>query len=219
MITYSENKDLAFIDGYKFRKDSKTNYFLSSRKIDGRRKRLHVYVWEKENGNVPKGFQVHHINENKFDNEITNLQLLTISEHLSLHAKEQMQNLDKEEIKKRLDDAREKANEWHRSDEGRKWHLKQYEKTKDTLYKERTLVCKECGKTYKTISGGTSRFCSNKCKSKWRRESGIDDEIRKCEYCGKEFKVNKYAKKRFCSYECGFAAVPRGGNTNKNKKY
>ena len=44
-ITYKDG--YAYVDGYKFRKDSKTGYYLSSKKIDGRRPRLHVYVWEK----------------------------------------------------------------------------------------------------------------------------------------------------------------------------
>ncbi len=219
MIEYAENNDVAFIDGYKFRRDKKTGYYLSSTKIDGGRKRLHVYVWEKENGKVPNGYHVHHINENKYDNEISNLKLLTTKEHLSLHAKEQMEIVGKDEFNKRLDYARTKASEWHASEKGRKWHKKQYKATKALLHKERTLLCEQCGKTYKTVAGGHSRFCSNNCKTKWRKQTGLDDEIRKCEYCGKEFKINKYAKKKYCSYKCGFAAVPRGGDTSKNKKH
>ena len=219
MIKYAENRDVAVLDGYKFRRDKKTGYYLSSRKIDGRRKRLHVYIWEKENGRVPDGHHIHHINENKNDNEISNLKLLVEREHLSLHAKEQMEIAGKEELNRRLDHARIKASEWHASEEGHEWHKKHYEAMKTSLHKERELICEQCGKTYKTTAGGNSRFCSNNCKTKWRRQAGLDDEIRKCEYCGKEFKVNKYAKKKYCSYECGFTAVPRGGDTSKNKKH
>lgn len=36
---------------------------------------------------LQKGEIVHHINEDKVDNRLENLQLLTISEHMSLHYK------------------------------------------------------------------------------------------------------------------------------------
>lgn len=219
MIEYTENKDVAYVDGYKFRRDKKTNYFLSSKKIGDKRKRLHVYMWEKENGEVPKGYHVHHVNENKLDNDISNLSLLIEKDHLSLHSKENMERMDEEKRVKRLTCMREKATEWHKTEDGRAWHKEHYEKMKSSMHKERNLICQQCGKPYKTIAGGNSRFCSNSCKSNWRRASGVDDEIRKCERCGKEFKVNKYAKRKYCSYKCGFATVPRGGDTSKSKEH
>lgn len=47
---------------------------------------LHVYIWEKNNGIKPKGFEVHHIDENKLNFNIDNLELLTLSEHRRIHA-------------------------------------------------------------------------------------------------------------------------------------
>ena len=45
MVEYLENGDLALYNGYKFRKDKRTGYYLSSRIINGKRRRLHVYIY------------------------------------------------------------------------------------------------------------------------------------------------------------------------------
>ena len=46
----------------------------------------HVLVWEAHHGPVPAGFEVHHKNENKLDNRIENLQLVTRLEHKRIHS-------------------------------------------------------------------------------------------------------------------------------------
>ena len=92
MVEYLENGDLALYNGYKFRKDKRTGYYLSSRIINGKRRRLHVYIWECENGEIPNGYSVHHKDEDKSNNEISNLELMTNSKHTRLHAEEKARN-------------------------------------------------------------------------------------------------------------------------------
>jgi hypothetical protein len=42
---------------------------------------MHRYVWENINGKIPFGFDIHHINNDKSDNRIENLECLPKSEH------------------------------------------------------------------------------------------------------------------------------------------
>jgi hypothetical protein len=51
-----------------------------------KKKHLHIYFWEQANGKHPgKGWHIHHKDENKFNNEISNLELLKLGEHVSKH--------------------------------------------------------------------------------------------------------------------------------------
>ena len=112
---------------------------------------------------------------------------------------------DKRKEEKRINleqNARPKATEWHKSEEGRKWHKEHYKRTKAKLHIKHKKVCDYCNKVYETTNS-ESRFCSNACKSAWRRKEGLDNETRTCIYCNKEFVTNKYSKVITCSRSCG----------------
>lgn len=188
--------DYAIVDSLRFRKDKKTGYYLSTY-INGKRYRLHRYLYEKYKGNIPKGYEVHHKDHNKDNNNLNNLVLLSTKEHKLLHGRE-LTKEQREFYKNNLNEkARPKAIEWHKSEEAKEWHKEQYKKTLGNR-KPQKLICEQCGKEYEVINNGTNRFCSNKCKSAWRRESGIDNETRKCIICGEEYICNKYSKKAKC---------------------
>jgi hypothetical protein len=45
--------------------------------------RVHILVWEAFNGPIPEGMQINHINENKYDNRLENLNLMTPKENIN----------------------------------------------------------------------------------------------------------------------------------------
>ena len=55
--------------------------------INNRRVYEHRLVWEQHNGEIPKGYQIHHINGDKLDNRIENLEMISNSEHQKQHSK------------------------------------------------------------------------------------------------------------------------------------
>lgn len=195
-VTYVENGDLALFDGHKFRRDKKTGYYLCSTL----HVRLHRYVWEYFNGAIPKGYHIHHIDGNKANNDISNLAMMNEREHEQLHGA----IMSEEQRQWRRDNlaraARPKASEWHGSAAGHEWHKAQYARSLGTV-KERHFACEMCGKPF-VSKVTTSRFCSNPCKSKWRREAGLDNVERICPFCGTAFTSNKYSGAKFCSRSC-----------------
>lgn len=71
------------IDGFPVWVDAKGYKIIW---IDGRSVKAHVYLWEKENGPKPDGFDIHHIDCNKGNYELSNLELLSKSDHAKVHA-------------------------------------------------------------------------------------------------------------------------------------
>ena len=186
-------------DGVKYYPDKKGYWIGGTGKSI---KRLHVAVWEKYNGPVPKGFQIHHIDHDPNNNEIENLQLMSRSDHLSYHGQLMNKDLARENL---LNKAQPAAIEWHKSAEGREWHRTHYEESLADKW-EQTVEkrCPVCGKMFEAhaLIEKRSRFCSENCKAQYRRDVGIDNIERPCDVCGKPVWTNKYAPKHYCSKEC-----------------
>jgi len=92
-------------------------YWLCGRYYQRRSKRLHRVVWEHFNGPIPSGWHVHHRDGDRSNNDISNLELLSSSSHLSLHQQDRGE-YQQAHIKR----IRVLASEWHGSKEGRAWH-------------------------------------------------------------------------------------------------
>ena len=190
------NEKTYLCNGYKFTKSTNKKYYRNTTlKTD-----LHRYIWIQLKGEIPKGYHIHHVDKNTENNDINNLECISSSEHLKKH----MSNLSletKAEMKNRLLKVNDLAKEWHKTEEGKEWHKQHYLNVKHKLHSEVKKVCECCNKEYVTTKND-SKFCSNSCKAKNRRNSNIDNVIRVCLKCGKEFSVNKYAKTKFCSRSC-----------------
>lgn len=198
MVSYSEDRKFAYFDGLRFCRDEKTGYYLNA----VTHKRLHRYVYERVNGKIPAGYQIHHIDHDKGNNEPENLELLTAKQHRQRHSEEMTDEQRQRRRDNMLYKAIPAAASWHRSDKAKEWHKSQYERTKQLLHISGIMICKQCGKAYEGKINGRNAFCSNACRSAWRRASGIDNEDRKCRVCGAIFSANKYAKTVCCSKSC-----------------
>ena len=53
----------------------------------GRRSFLHRDVWEHHNGPIPDGFDIHHIDHDKWNNAVENLMLVSKDEHTRMHSR------------------------------------------------------------------------------------------------------------------------------------
>ena len=178
------------------------SYYYCGSYFQRKGKRLHRMVWEYHNGEIPKGYHVHHIDENRHNNDISNLTLMLGAQHLSEHMNDEKR---KEVARESIKHAIAVAPEWHRSEEGKKWHSKQGKEAWEKR-EHKTYTCDYCGREFATKSvygNNSNHFCSNNCKSAFRRASGVDNEERTCLVCGKSFVVNKYSKILTCSRECG----------------
>lgn len=189
--------DQIIVDGISFIRSDRPYYYNSTNRLY-----LHRYIWMKHYGDIPEGYQIHHKDGDALNNSIDNLEILPGSEHTSLH----MNNLSPERKKFLSANVKEKALpeaiKWHKSEEGRDWHKEHYENTKDKLHEKVKTNCSQCQKEFLSIRRETNTFCSNKCKAKYRRESGVDDEIRVCVGCSETYSANKYSKRKYCSRKC-----------------
>ncbi len=177
---------------------------------------MHRYVWEFYNGKIPKGYDIHHKDGNRYNNAISNLECLEKHAHKQLHGR----NLTLEQREWKRNNMNEKARpeaiKWHKSDEGKEWHKRQVETRKENrklLYG----VCQQCGKEFTVFSNRKSarKFCSGGCEQKYRRSNGLNNTETICEICGKPFIADKYKKNRTCSKSCGVKLAWREGKTGK----
>ena len=146
----------------QFHKDNNTGYWVNT--STGKNIRLHREKLRIEldlTQEQMKRYDVHHIDGNKDNNDIHNLQLINKVKHATIHAKKQIN----EKIIK---------------------------------------VCEYCGEEYQSSSNVAhkQRFCSNKCKARYRRANGLNNTIRICKNCGKEFICDNTSKKVFCTRRC-----------------
>lgn len=160
-------------------------------------------LWRKHRGPIPKGWDIHHINEDPFDNRLENLECLGRKEHFSRHPNIKGRQFTEEDHRK--------AAEWHRSEEGRAWHRENAKLSLHNDFGQRQCEC--CGAEYhaKVV---WARFCSPACKQASRRAEGADEVDFTCPVCGTTKKRSRFARAKTCSQKCGWElrrkSAPKG---------
>ena len=148
-------------------------FYLCGHYYQHKGKRLHRTVWEAYNGDIPEGYHVHHIDEDRSNNQIENLSLMPGLEHMKMHAVEPER---RENGRRAIVLAIAAAPEWHHSEEGKQWHSQMAKAHWDAL-PWREYKCDFCGKTVRTksIRQKGPHFCNQNCKAKYarRKKAGL----------------------------------------------
>jgi hypothetical protein len=128
-------------------------------------RRLHREVWIYHFKNIPKGYHVHHRDENRSNNQIENLTLLKAGAHLKLHQTPERRAWARENLAK---NARPAAIAWHKS-AAAKPHYDKLAVTMKKFWKDRkpkhAKVCSICEIKYMAFFP-KSIYCGKKCKSR-----------------------------------------------------
>ena len=205
--------EVQYFNGIKF-KPHNMGYLQAT--VDGKQVLMHRYVWEYYNGTIPSGYVVHHKDEDKTNNDISNLECLPNKEHSSMHGKN-MSPERREKNRKQLNIARIKASEWHRSEAGRAWAkenakrlVEQGKLNPTTLY-----TCDNCGKQFIGIKRRAKhKFCSGACEQYFRRHNGLNTTTRTCTICGKDFQCDRYEHTQTCSRSCAMKLAHKNAPYN-----
>ena len=146
-----------------------TVYYLCGHYFQHDGQRLHREVWKAHYGDIPDGYEVHHKDQDRANNQIENLELMDGREHNSMHSKAVPHD-------KAVAAMQEAAKAWHSTKDGAAFHSK-LAKANWGKRKEIEYVCSFCGKPFRTrhmYGEGQNRFCSANCKAaalrKRRRE-------------------------------------------------
>ena len=121
---------------------------------------LHRAVWEDANGPITKGYEIHHIDGNHFNNDLANLEIMPASDHQRMHA---LARVASGELKPPGKLARKRAAVWHASDDGRQWHSKHGRATW-TNRKWTECACVMCGQRFMSPYPTRSMYCHKNCK-------------------------------------------------------
>lgn len=168
---------------------------------------LHRDVWKFHNGEIPPKHHIHHKDENTENNDISNLQCISASDHSRWHGKENWKNQNS--IKKTCEYCKkefETKQYTKRFCSKNCWSLSRYYSGVDNEIRK----CTSCGKDFETNKNQSHEYCSSKCSAK-NAFSRRKEVILKCVECTALFK-SKVPQKKYCAMKCKIKANKKSNN-------
>lgn len=197
-----------WFNGNEYNLVSNGRYYIRYYKDNENRKRnaksLHVDVFEYYSGvKVERGFEVHHKDFNSLNNSYENLELLSVEDHRKIHIENNRNNGLYDNV---VFKGQDKAREWHRSEEGNKWH-KEHAKVSILKMPLVDVKCQECGLVFNTKRPSVATTCSTMCRQRLQKRNGVGFYYKKCSKCGIDFytKKRKTKEANCCSKRCGMS--------------
>lgn len=214
-----DDKHQSFL-GISFRKRSRGHYFNPMMSI-------YRLVWIYYRGELPPHAVIHHIDENKDNNDIENLRAMEVSAHIKLHHQKDKNDLNIFVCQDCGAVFGSTANRALYCPMCRKEREQQRERKYERLAEE-TKRLNEAARRIESIAGGIRtcpicnrmffnypdhrrghadrKTCSAECEQKLREQKWIErriDRTKICEVCGKPFEWKYHSKQKTCSPECG----------------
>lgn len=118
-------------------------------------KTLQAAVWEFHHGTIPDGYEIHHVDGDRNNNAIENLQCLTIPEHHQIHAEARLKERTCSYCGKKYK-AKRADGKFCTPDCRQAW-------LKARRCRRVKRICSLCGKEFETDRRRNARFCSQKC--------------------------------------------------------
>jgi len=192
-MTFMKSNTQTF-DGIKFRLDSRNGYYWSvSKKFH---KSMHRYVWEFYHGRIQEGYEIHHIDGDASNNEITNLKCCKIHEHRREHQEHKVGVVSNGKCVVCGVDLKNKCGVFCSSS------CKQRYAREHSYYKVKK-VCICCGNEFMTSKYRIAETCSARCTNIIRQRRIVESKpTMKCVICGKMYTPQPNKKNHTCSLKC-----------------
>lgn len=157
---------------------------------------IHRAIWRYYYGEIPDGYQIHHVDGNPANNDIENLQALTAQAHQAIHSPLRHDHRPQASFI-----CTECGKTYSAIDCGRNKFCSPQCRNK---YRQKhdldNRVCPQCGKEFETYKANSARFCSHACSMDAKRKH-LPVKLT-CPICGKAFLTDTRRCQKFCSRSC-----------------
>ncbi len=185
-----------FYRGRKYWLTKRGKYYRAAKRYDNIPEQfLHRVIWYRAHGEIKKGWCVHHKNHDSTDNRLSNLQLVTRSEHAKYHRKLYLRSLSAKEKEQSIRKLVDGGNKWRRTALAKRFmRLNGYRSV--ALRSNTKRSCVVCGRIF---SAYRAIVCSKFCGHRHQRNTHLKSKT--CAICGAAFK--SYRKDAAtCSHRC-----------------